>query len=176
MESLDYNTPRPASVAGRTRPYDFVYPALLTTLVTGTQDILSVGHCTCSPGFGTSKATHGFFNPAGSPGSQYFLSEKHEVSLSSLVTIGDRAIRKKPLTPFEYHQARQLYIVSVVQKRQTAKWLHCFLVSGPQAVSCQSVRIWQVLLECSGSRILQAQAETAETVLPAESGFYFGDM
>ncbi|OWK06107.1 hypothetical protein Celaphus_00013066, partial [Cervus elaphus hippelaphus] len=46
----------------------------------------------------------------------------------------------------------------------------------PQAVSCQSVRIWQVRLECSGSRILQAQAETAETALPAESGFYFRDM
>lgn len=89
------------------------------------------------------------------------------------------AFRKKPLTPFEYHQARQLYIESVVQKRQPAKWLHCFLVSGPQAGPCQSVRIWQVLLECSGSRILQAQAETAETAetaLPAESGFYFRDM
>lgn len=49
------------------------------------------------------------------------------------------AIRKKPSTPFEYHQARQLHIVSAVQKHQTAKWLHCFLVSGPQAFSSARV-------------------------------------
>ena len=126
-------------------------------LVTGTQDILYVGFCIYSPGFGTSKATHGFFYPARSPGVSIFCLKSMRSHCPLQSQSETTAIRKKPLTPFGYHQAGQLYMGSLVQKHQTAKWLCCFLVSGPQAVSYQCVRIWQVLLECSRSRIPQAQ-------------------
>lgn len=146
-----------------------------------TQDVLYVGRCIRTLAFGTSKPPHGlfclrFFHTARSPRSQYLRlngAKSHRLPWSKWKTT---VIGRETLTPIGLHQAGYLYMGSVVQKHQVAKWLCCFLVSGPQAVSCQHVRVWQVLLECSRSRILQAQAETAETVLLAESSFYFRDM
>lgn len=92
-------------------------------------------------------------------------------SLRSLVLLAQlnssTTIDGKTLTLIEHHKIGYFYVGPSCQMTPL------FLMSGPQAVSCQR----QHLAGASGmpgSRILPAQAETVETVLPAERASILG--